>query len=322
MEPIRIGTTSSHIPSHLDLFDEIHRLRRERDAIILAHYYQDSDIQDIADFIGDSLQLAQEAKKTTAQVIAFAGVHFMAETAKIVNPDKIVVLPDPSAGCSLADSCSGESLREWKSHHPHHAVVSYVNCDAAVKAESDILCTSSNAVRVIRSLPPDRPILFVPDRNLGHWLMEQTGREMTLWPGSCIVHETFSERKLRELMSIHPEARVLAHPECEEPVLRLAHFIGSTAAILNHAAASEAPSFIVVTEAGILHEMARRCPGKQLIPAPPRAAGCACNECPHMKKNSLEKLYLCLRDLSPRIELPEEIRVRALLPLEAMLALG
>jgi len=322
LDPVALGGTEPRVDPSLDLFAEIGRLKRERNAVVLAHYYQDPDIQDVADFIGDSLQLSQAAKATTADVIVFAGVHFMAETAKILNPDKVVVLPDLEAGCSLADACPADALAAMKRRHPDHVVVSYINCSAEVKAISDILCTSSNAVRVIRSVSPDRPILFAPDRNLGRWLMKQAGREMLLWPGSCIVHETFSERRIRDLVARHPDAIVLAHPECEEPVLRLAHFVGSTAAIIRYAEQSDARAFIVATESGILHEMKKRCPDKELIPAPPEDAHCACNECPHMKRNSLEKLYLCMRDLSPRLELDDGLRRRALKSVEAMLALG
>lgn len=322
MERFGIGGASKSIGPGVDLFDAIERLKRERNAVLLAHYYQDPDIQDVADAVGDSLQLAQAAARTDAEVIVFAGVHFMAETAKILNPGKIVVLPDPTAGCSLADACPAEGLRALKARHPDHAVVSYINCSAEVKAETDVICTSSNAARVIRSIPGDRPIIFAPDRNLGRWLVQQTGRDMVLWSGSCIVHETFSERRLRDLMARHPEALVLAHPECEAPVLNLAHFVGSTAAIIRYAEGSPARQFIVATESGILHEMKKRCPDKELIPAPPESDSCACNECPHMKKNTLEKVYLCLRDLEPRIEIDEAIRLRALRPVEAMLALG
>lgn len=311
------------IPPDLDLEDEIARLRVERKAVILAHYYQDGEIQDLADHLGDSLYLAKAAQQETeAEVIVFCGVHFMAETAKILNPERIVVLPDLEAGCSLADSCDPDRLEAWKGDHPDHLVVSYINCSARVKALSDIICTSSNARRVIESLPPDRPILFAPDRNLGAWLVEQTGREMDLWPGSCIVHEIFSEKKIVQLKTEHPGAPFIAHPECEAQVLRHADFVGSTTALLDEVDRNPATTIIVGTEPGILHQMRRRNPGKNLIEAPVDDSSCACNECPHMKLNTLEKLYLCLRDLEPRLEMEEDLRQRALAPLQRMLDLG
>jgi len=309
------------IDPSLDLEEEISRLRKERNAVILAHYYQEGEIQDLADFLGDSLQLSQAARDTDADVIVFCGVHFMAETAKIINPDKIVVLPDLNAGCSLSDSCPAEALARFKALHPEHAVVSYINCSAGVKALSDVICTSSNAKRVIESLPPDQPILFAPDRNLGGWLQKQTGRDMLLWQGTCVVHETFSERKLLALKQDHPGAKVIAHPECEEVILRHADHIGSTSSLLRFSAEDEARTFIVATEAGILHQMQKESPDKEFLPLPPEA-GCACNNCPYMKLNTMEKLYLCLRDLEPRIELDEELRQAALAPIERMLALG
>ncbi|MCC6807742.1 MAG: quinolinate synthase NadA [Deltaproteobacteria bacterium] len=300
---------------------EIERLKKAQNAIILAHYYQDSEIQDVADFIGDSLQLAQEAKKTNADVIVFAGVHFMAETAKILNPTRKVVLPDLDAGCSLAQSCPADQLAAWKKLHPEHLVVSYINCTAGVKALSDIICTSSNAEKVVRSLPADKPILFAPDRNLGAYVMKQTGRKMDLWQGTCIVHETFSERKLLALKHDHPGAVVLAHPECEPTVLRHADVIGSTSALLKASQTNPARAFIVATEPGILHQMQRASPDKQFIPAPPEG-NCACNECPYMKRNTLEKVLLALRDLTPEITMPEDLRLAALRPMERMLAVS
>jgi len=315
-------STPAAIDPSLDLEDEIRRLKRERNAVILAHYYQDSEIQDLADFIGDSLQLAQAAKKTDAEVIAFCGVHFMAETAKILNPGRIVVLPDLEAGCSLASGCPGDRFTRWRAKYPDAVAVSYINCTAEVKAASDIICTSSNAVKIIASIPADKQILFAPDKNLGRYVMKQTGRELTLWPGSCIVHETFSERRLIELETRHPEAEVIAHPECEEPLLRHAAFIGSTAALLKHTIASPKREFIVLTEAGILHQMQKASPDKVFHAAPPNDEHCSCNECPFMRLNTLEKLYLALRDLTPRIEMPEELRVRALAPIERMLSLS
>ena len=305
-----------------DLLGAIDDLRRQRNAVILAHYYQEPDIQDIADHIGDSLQLAKAAQATSADVILFCGVHFMAETAKILNPERIVVVPDLKAGCSLASGCPAPALRALKAKHPDHKVVSYINCTAAVKAESDIICTSSNAERVVGSFDPSEKILFVPDRNLGAWLMKRTGREMTLWQSTCIVHETFSERRLIDLKVRNPGAHVVAHPECEPSLLAHANFVGSTSALLDYVQRTEAPAFIVATEPGILHQMHKLAPGKELLPLPGMAESCACNECPFMRKNTLEKLAACLRDLQPRIEMPEPTRLAALKPLERMMALG
>lgn len=305
----------------LDLPAEITRLRRERKAVILAHYYQDPEIQDLADFVGDSLQLSQQAAATDAEVIVFCGVHFMAETAKILSPGKTVVLPDLDAGCSLADRCPAESFREWLKAYPGHAVISYINCSAGVKALSDVICTSSNAARVVESLPKDQPIVFAPDRHLGAWVARATGRDLVLYPGFCIVHEQFTARRLAALKATHPEAQVVVHPECDASVSRLADVVGSTAALLAHVAKSPARSFIVGTETGILHQMRRLRPDAELIPLP-ADNGCACSLCPYMRLNSIEKLYLALRDLKPEITLPEELRLRALRPLERMLALG
>jgi quinolinate synthase len=307
--------------ARLDLDDEIQRLKRQRNAVLLAHYYQDSEIQDVADFIGDSLQLAQAAQKTDADVILFAGVHFMAETAKILNPERIVLVPDMKAGCSLADGAPVDRFRAWKARHPGSVVISYINCSAEVKAESDYICTSSNAEKIVRAMPPEQTILFAPDKNLGRYLIKKTGRDMVLWQGSCIVHETFSMRKLEAIKREHPHAKVIAHPECEEPLLAMSDFIGSTAALLKFVETDPADAFIVVTEPGILHQMQKRAPHKQLIPAPPEG-NCACNECPFMRLNTPEKVYLALRDLEPRLEMPEELRLRAKLPLERMLALS
>jgi len=306
-----------------DVYGGIERLRRERNAVILAHYYQEPEIQDLADHVGDSLALAREAQAAEADVIAFCGVHFMAETAKILNPQKTVVLPDLDAGCSLADSCPPEEFRRFVEARPDHRVVSYVNTSAAVKALSDVICTSSNARDVIASIPEDTPIIFGPDKHLGRYLVEQTGREMTLWPGTCMVHILFSERKIRELKLKHPRAEVLAHPECEERVLALADHIGSTTSLINRAAESPAPEFIVATEPGVIHQMQRLAPDKTFMRAPgegsPDGACEACSECPHMRLNTVEKLYLCLRDLKPEIELDEETRLAALAPIERML---
>ncbi len=301
--------------------DEILRLKRERNAVLLAHYYQESDIQDVADFLGDSLQLAQEAKKTNADVILFAGVHFMAETAKILNPEKIVVVPDMEAGCSLADGCPVDRFRAWRARHPGAAAITYINCSAAVKAESDYICTSSNAEKIVRAVPEGQEILFAPDKNLGAYLQRKIGRKMVLWQGSCIVHETFSERKLIGLFERHPGAELIAHPECEEPILKRAHFIGSTTALLKYATSCEAKTLIVGTESGILHQMMKAAPEKAFVPLPPDA-NCACNECPHMRRNTLEKVYLALRDLEPRIEMAVELRERARVPIDRMLALS
>ncbi len=302
----------------MDLFEEIGRLKKEKNAVILAHYYQEPDIQDVADFVGDSLELARAAQKTTADLIVFAGVHFMAEGAKILNPSRRVVLPDLRAGCSLSDSCPPETFRKYREKHPDHFVVSYINCSAEIKAQSDVIVTSSNAVKIVEKIPRDRPILFAPDRNLGAWVSKQTGRDMLLWQGACIVHETFSERKIAALRLEHPEAELIAHPECEDSLLKKAEFIGSTSALLKYVTDSPKQKFIVATEEGILHAMKKRAPGKTLIPAPPNG-NCACNECPFMKLNTLEKLHLALRDEAPEIQMPEALREAALKPLELML---
>jgi quinolinate synthase len=309
------------IDPSLDLEDEIRRLKHERNAVILAHYYQEDEIQDLADHLGDSLQLAQAAKKTTADVILFCGVHFMAETAKILNPDRIVVVPDLAAGCSLADGCPADRFRAWRQKHPDAVSITYINCSAEVKAESDYICTSSNAEKIVRAVPEGREILFAPDRNLGRWLAERTGRPMLLWQGSCIVHETFSLRKIIALQEQHPDAKLIAHPECEEPILRLAAFIGSTTALLKYTISDDARSYIVATESGIVHQMRKASPHKEFIEGPPEGA-CACNECPFMRLNTLEKVYLALRDLKPRIEMSASLRERARVPIDRMLALS
>lgn len=305
-----------------DLFHEIEDLKKSKNAVILAHYYQDPDIQDIADFIGDSLDLAKTAQCIKADVIVFAGVHFMAEGAKILNPDLRVLLPDLKAGCSLANSCPPQQFAALKAKNPDHFVVSYINCSAEIKAMSDVICTSSNAAKIIQRIPKEKKIIFAPDRNLGAYLSKLTKREMLLWSGTCIVHETFSERKILELKAQHPHALFIAHPECEESLLAKADFIGSTSSLLNFVTRSDMSSsseFIVATEAGILHQMRKKAPHKVFIPAPPNHA-CACNECPYMKLNTLEKVYVSLRDEKPEIHLPESLRRRALLPLERMLA--
>ena len=309
------------IPDGLDLEAEIRRLKGARNAMILAHYYQEPEIQDLADFVGDSLQLSQQAAKTDAQVIAFCGVHFMAETAKILKPSKTVVIPDMDAGCSLSDRCPADQFGEWLKQFPDHEVVSYINCSAGVKALSTIICTSSNAVRVVESIPKDRKIVFAPDRHLGKWVMQQTGRDMVLWPGFCVVHEQFQAKRLALTKAQHPSAKLIAHPECDASVSRMADFVGSTAALLRFVKEDSAKAFIVATEAGILHQMQKARPDAELIPAP-ADSGCNCSLCPYMKLNSLEKLYLALRDLKPAIEIPEETRLRALAPVERMLALG
>ncbi|HSA59554.1 MAG TPA: quinolinate synthase NadA [bacterium] len=319
MAPIE-SSAAPKIDPRGDLVDEILRLKKERNAVILAHFYQESEIQDLADYVEDSLGLARRAQKTTADVIAFAGVHFMAETAKILNPAKTVVIPDLEAGCSLADSCPPKEFSEFKRRHPGHVVISYINCSAAIKAMSDVICTSSNAEKIVSQIPKDQPIIFAPDRNLGAYLIRKTGRDMVLWNGTCIVHEIFSEKKLVQLKMRHPKALAIAHPECEPPVLKHADFIGSTSKLLQFVQESPAKEFIVVTEAGILHQMEKKAPDKVLIPAPPDNA-CACNECPYMKKNTLEKLYLCLRDLTPEITIPPEILPGALKSLQKMFEL-
>ena len=316
------STTLPHQKSApIDLFDAIQTLKRELNAVILAHYYQDPDIQDVADYLGDSLGLSQQAAATDADVIVFAGVHFMAETAKILNPTKLVLLPDLDAGCSLADSCPPEAFAAFKAKHPEHLVISYINCTAEIKAMSDIICTSSNAVKIVEQIPVEQPIIFAPDRNLGRYVMQQTGRELLLWQGSCMVHETFSEKKLVQLQVQHPEAEVIAHPECEAAVLRHANYIGSTTALLGHVKTSERSAFIVATEPGIIHQMQKAAPHKTFIPAPP-INQCACNECPHMRLNTLEKLYWAMKTRSPEITLPETTRLAALRPMQRMLAMS
>jgi len=304
-----------------DLPASIAQLKQELNAVILAHYYQDGDLQDVADYIGDSLGLAQKAAQCTADVIVFLGVHFMAETAKILNPDKLVLLPDMQAGCSLADSCPPDQFAQFKSQYPDHLVVSYINCTAEIKAMSDIICTSANAVKIIQQIPPDQPIIFAPDRNLGRFVMEQTGRTMVLWQGTCMVHEIFSETKLLDLKHAYPHAQIIAHPECEAHVLRHAEFIGSTTGLIKHVQHSDRSAFIVVTEPGVIHQMRKVAPDKQFIPAPPEN-NCACNLCPHMRLNTLEKVYLAMKNRTPAITMPESLRQRALLPIQRMLLMS
>ena len=308
-------------PPAADLPGAIAALKHQRKAVILAHYYQDPEIQDVADFIGDSLELSRKAAATDAEVIVFCGVHFMAETAKILSPQKTVLLPDLEAGCSLADDCPAEAFAAFRAAHPDHIAVSYINCSAAVKAHSDLIYTSSNAVDLVRQLPADRPILFAPDQNLGRWVQRQSGRELTLWPGSCIVHESFSEQALLQLKLEHPGAEVLAHPECQQHLLDLADFIGSTSKLLHRAETSPADSFIVLTEPGILHQMGKAVPHKAFY-AVPGADGCSCNACPYMRLNTLDKVWRCLESMAPAIELDESIRLRALAPIQKMLEMS
>ncbi len=296
-------------------------LKSEMNAVILAHYYQEGEIQDVADFVGDSLDLARRAASTDASVIVFAGVHFMAETAKILNPGKQVLLPDLNAGCSLAEGCPADRFLAFRAAHPGAVSITYINCSADVKAASDIICTSSNAEKIIRQIPPDREILFAPDRNLGRYLVKKTGRPMILWDGSCIVHETFSLRKLIGIQTEYPLAELIAHPECEEPLLERAAFVGSTSALLNHVRNSPKRQFIVATESGILHQMQKATPDKQFIPAPPEA-NCACNDCPYMKLNTMEKLYACMKNRSPEILLGDTVMERALAPIQRMLSMS
>jgi quinolinate synthase len=315
------GFVDEYIDPTLDLFDEIEKLKKEKNAVILAHYYQEGDIQDVADYIGDSLGLSQQAAKTDADIIVFAGVHFMAETAKILSPNKKVLLPDLKAGCSLADSCPPHLFRKFKENYPDHLVITYVNCTAELKALSDIVCTSSNAVQIVESLPADQKIIFGPDKNLGAYVAKKTGRDLVLWNGACMVHEIFSREKITKLKERYPNAKLLAHPECEDVILQMADYVGSTTGILKYATNNPAKEFIVATEAGILHQMQKDNPDKVFIPAPPNN-NCACNDCPHMKRNTLEKLYLCLKNESPEIEVPRHIIERAVKPIERMLEIS
>ena len=319
LEEINIkGFVEEEVDPTLDLYDEIEKLKKQKNAVILAHYYQEGDIQDIADYIGDSLGLSQQAAKTDADIIVFAGVHFMAETAKILSPTKKVLLPDLKAGCSLADSCPPHLFKKFKESYPDHLVITYVNCTAELKAMSDIVCTSSNAVQIVESLPADQKIIFGPDRNLGAYVAKKTGRDLVLWNGACMVHEIFSREKITKLKDRYPNAKLLAHPECEEHILQLADYIGSTTGILKYATNSPEKEFIVATEAGIIHQMEKDNSKKIFIPAPPNN-NCACNDCPHMKRNTLEKLYLCLKNEMPEITLPADIIEKAVKPIERML---
>jgi len=305
----------------LDLFAELEKLKKEKNAVILAHYYQEPDIQDVADYIGDSLGLAQNAAKTEADIIVFAGVHFMAETAKILNPKKKVLLPDLKAGCSLSDSAPPPLFKAFRDKHPDHIVITYINCSAGMKALSDIICTSSNAQKIVESLPPDQPIIFAPDKNLGAYINKVTGRQMLLWNGACMVHEIFSLEKITKLKIRHPKAKLLAHPECEEPVLAIADYVGSTTGILKYSQTDDCQQYIVATESGILHQMEKASPHKTFIPAPPTNA-CACNDCPYMKLNTLEKLYLCLKYETPEITMDEDLRLAAKKPIDKMLEIS
>lgn len=315
------GFLDFDIDVNLDLFAEIEKLKKNKNAIILAHYYQEPDIQDVADFIGDSLGLAQQAEKTTADIIVFAGVHFMAETAKILNPEKKVLLPDLNAGCSLSDSAPPALFKLFKDKHPDHLVITYINCSAGMKALSDIICTSSNAEKIIESLPKEQKIIFAPDKNLGAFLNKKTGRNMLLWNGACMVHEIFSLEKITKLKVRHPKALVIAHPECEEHILAVADYIGSTTGLLKFSQQSTSTEFIVATETGILHQMQKESPEKTFIPAPPNNS-CACNDCPHMKLNTLEKLYLCMEYELPEIKMEENLRVLAKKPIDRMLEIS
>ena len=315
------GFIDEKIDPTLDLFAEIEKLKKEKNAIVLAHYYQEPDIQDIADYIGDSLGLSQEAAKTEADVIVFAGVHFMAETAKILSPNKTVLLPDLKAGCSLADSCPPHLFKRFKEKYPDHLVITYVNCTAELKAMSDIVCTSTNAVQIVESLPKDQKIIFGPDKNLGAWVAKKTGRDLVLWNGACMVHEIFSREKITKLKERHPNAKFIAHPECEEAVLEMADYIGSTTGLLKYTINNEATEFIVATESGIIHQMEIANPTKTFIPAPPNNS-CACNDCPYMKRNTLEKLYLCLKNGLPEVTVPAHIIDEARKPIVRMLEIS
>jgi quinolinate synthase len=315
------GFLDIDIDPTLDLFAEIEKLKKEKNAIILAHLYQEPDIQDIADYVGDSLGLAQQAEKTNADIIVFAGVHFMAETAKILNPTKKVLIPDLKAGCSLSEGCPPPLFKKFKELHPDHIVISYINCSAGVKALTDVICTSSNAKVIVESFPKDQKIIFAPDKNLGGWINRTTGRNMLLWNGACMVHEIFSLQKLMGLKLRHPNAKLIAHPECEEPVLRVADFIGSTTQLLAFCKQDPGQEFIVATEAGIIHQMMKQAPHKTFIPAPPEN-NCACNDCPHMKRNTLEKVYLCMKYEQPELVMDEGLRLQAKKSLDRMMEIS
>ncbi len=319
---INNGFIDEEIPKGVDLREEIFRLKKEKNAVILGHYYIDAELQDISDFVGDSLALAQEAARTTADLIVFVGVHFMAETAKIINPSKKVILPDLKAGCSLAESAPIEDFRTFKAQYPDHQVISYINCTADLKTETDIVCTSSNAVKIVNSFPKDAKLIFGPDKNLGNYINSITGREMVLWNGACMVHEQYSVEKIVALMNEHPDAEMIAHPECEKPVLLVANYIGSTAALLSYVQKSKVNKYIVATESGILHQMKKVCPNKIFIPAPSVDSTCGCNDCSYMKLNSIRKLYLCIKNELPEIVLSQEVLEKARKPIERMLAIS
>ena len=319
MQKQSIGYMDVPVPGGIDLKEEINRLRKEKNAVILAHYYQTGDIQNIADFVGDSLALAQWAAKTTADIIVLCGVHFMGETAKIICPDKKVLVPDLNAGCSLADSCPAVEFEEFIKANPGHTVISYVNTTAAVKAVTDVVVTSTNARQIVESLPADEKIIFGPDRNLGNYINSITGRKMLLWNGACHVHEQFSLEKILELKKQYPEAEVITHPECKHYIVEISDFVGSTAALLKHAVKSDKKQFIVATESGVIHEMRKQCPDKEFIPAPPEDSTCACNECNYMRLNTMEKLYNCLKYEMPEIFVDEEVQKKAIRPIKRML---
>ena len=316
------GFIDEQIDPKLNLVKEINRLKKEKNAVILSHYYVEGDLQDIADFVGDSLQLAQAAATTEADMIVFVGVHFMAETAKIINPSKKVILPDLKAGCSLAESAPAEKFAEWKKQYPQHQVISYINCTADLKTMTDVVCTSSNAVKIVNSFPKDAKLIFAPDKNLGNYINSLTGRDMVLWDGACMVHEQYSVEKIITLMDEHPDAEFIAHPECEKPVLLLAKHIGSTSSLLNYVQESKAKKFIVATESGILHQMNKACPDKIFIPAPGNDSTCACNDCSYMKLNSLQKLYLCMKHEQPEVKLSAEVIEQAKVPIIRMLEIS
>jgi len=317
----KTGFLDIDVDPSLDLFAEIERLKKEKNAVVLAHYYQEPDIQDVADYIGDSLGLAQQAEQTTADMIVFAGVHFMAETAKILNPTKKVVIPDFKAGCSLSDSCPPPLFKKFKEQHPDHVVVSYINCSAGIKALSDVIVTSSNAKIIVESFPKDQKIIFAPDKNLGAYINKVTGRNMLLWNGACMVHEIFSLEKITKLKIRHPKAKLISHPECEDPILRISDYVGSTTGLLKFSQTDDATEYIVATETGILHQMMKASPNKTFIPAPPTNS-CACNDCPHMKRNTLEKIYLCMEHEMPAIYMDEDLRLAAKKPIDRMLEIS
>jgi len=316
------GFIDEPVSASVKLVDEINRLKKEKNAVILSHYYVDGELQDIADFVGDSLGLAQAAAATKADIIVFVGVHFMAETAKIINPSKKVILPDLKAGCSLADSAPADKFAAFKAQYPNHQVISYINCSADLKTMTDVVCTSANAVKIVESFPKNQPLIFAPDKNLGNYINSITGREMVLWDGACMVHEKYSVEKIVDLMDKHPDAEFIAHPECEKPVLLLAKYIGSTTALLGYVQKSASKKFIVATESGILHQMIKVCPDKIFIPAPSVDSTCGCNDCSYMKLNSLQKLYICLKHELPEIILPDDVIQKAQLPIMRMLEIS